>query len=850
MDPTPAMPPEDHRHSNLQGPASAIAVGLCGLAAALCLSAGVRLSVENQLMLSAAGLGLLSLSGFLRRFSPDLGRLMLILTAAFLSLRYWLFRTTETIGYQNPWDFGFVMLLYLAETYGILIHFLGMFVNIAPLTRRTPRMPADSEKLPTVDVFIPTYDEPIDIVRVTATACTQLDYPREKLTIYILDDGGTDLKRHHPDPLVSTAARQRTMALQTMAGQLGLRYMTRATNDGAKAGNITAGLLGCGCTDDPDPQGLKTACVNYGFGRSCGELVLVLDCDHVPTRDFLQSTVGFFLEDENLFLVQTPHFFINPTPIEKNLKTRGRSPSENEMFYGGVHPGLDFWNASFFCGSGALMRRKHLMEIGGLAGETVTEDAETSLALHARGRRSIYLNKPMLMGLSPESFEDFIGQRRRWAQGMVQILLLKNPMRQKGLRPTQRICYLNSCLFWLFGFARIVFFASPLLFLFFGLKVYNASLVQVLLYAVPHLAASYAVVNHVYGKLRHPFFSELFETIQSVFLVPAIVSVFVHPRKPSFKVTPKTATRPRDALTPLAAPFYVMFLLALAAFPAAAWRLAQNPMLWDTVLVCLTWNTFNIVLALCCLGVVWEQRQVRGAHRYDTREPAVVRERNTGEYTTVVVTDISTSGVGLVARSSHAPRDDRLVLEAADGSGRTYALPIRVRRRETTPSGTVLGCEFEAESEAERRQVIAFMYGDSRRWKYFHETARGGALGTVRGLVNLLGIGARGAVGNWSAIIRIFLDMARKIEVPFKNRSITANRREPEYAPREGSTPPCPVDDAVADDGRRGRTANSPAQTRTGSGPPPAGHDGQHRLHDPGPSALECTQRKHPLHLR
>lgn len=850
MDPTQAMPPEDHRHSNHQNPASGIAVGLCGLAAALCLSAGVRLSVENQLMLSAAGLGLLGLSGFLRRFSPDLSRLMLILTAAFLSLRYWLFRSTETIGTQDPWGFGFVMLLYLAETYGILIHFLGMFVNIAPLTRSAPRMSADPEKLPTVDVFIPTYDEPLDIVRVTATACTQLDYPEEKLNIYILDDGGTDLKRHHPDPLVAAAAGQRTAALKSMADQLGLRYLTRATNEGAKAGNITAGLLACGCADEPEPKGNKTECVNFGFGRSCGELVLVLDCDHVPTRDFLQSTVSFFLADDNLFLVQTPHFFINPTPIEKNLKTRGRSPSENEMFYGGVHPGLDFWNASFFCGSGALMRRKHLMEIGGLAGDTVTEDAETSLALHARGHRSIYLNKPMLMGLSPESFEDFIGQRRRWAQGMVQILLLKNPMRQKGLRPTQRICYLNSCLFWLFGFARIVFFASPLLFLFFGLKVYNASLVQVLLYAAPHLAASYAVVNRVYGKLRHPFFSELFETIQSVFLVPAIVSVFMNPRKPTFKVTPKTATRPHDALTPLAAPFYVMFLLALAGFPAGFWRLAQNPMLWDTVLVCLIWNTFNIVLALCCLGVVWERRQVRSAHRYETREPAVVRGRNSGKYAAVVVTDISNSGVGLVARSSHASRDDRLVLEAADSSGHTYALPIRVRRRKTTPEGTVLGCEFEAESEAERRQVIAFMYGDSRRWKYFHETGHGGALGTVRGLVNLLGIGARGAVTNGSAIIRILLDIVLKIKVTFKDRSIPAKRREPEYAPFEGSTPHRPVDDAVADDGHRGRTTDSPAQTRTGSGPPSAGHDGQHRLHDPGPPALERAQRKHPLHLR
>jgi len=158
----------------------------------------------------------------------------------------------------------------------------------------------------------------------------------------------------------------------------------------------------------------------------------VLDCDHVPTRDLLRNTVGFFMQDEKLSLVQTPHFFINPTPVEKNLETHRRSPNENEMFYGAVQLGLDFWNSSFFCGSAALLRRKHLVEIGGIASDTITEDAETALALHRRGYNSVYLNKPMVMGLSPESFDDFILQRSRWAQGMTQILVLKNPCTKRA----------------------------------------------------------------------------------------------------------------------------------------------------------------------------------------------------------------------------------------------------------------------------------------------------------------------------------------------------------------------------------------------------------------------------------
>lgn len=95
------------------------------------------------------------------------------------------------------------------------------------------------------------------------------------------------------------------------------------------------------------------------------------------------------------------------------------------MFYGEIHRGLDFWNSSFFCGSGAVLRRKYLEEAQGFSGKTITEDAETALTLHSKGYNSVYLRKPMICGLSPETFDDFITQRSRWTQGMIQILLLK-----------------------------------------------------------------------------------------------------------------------------------------------------------------------------------------------------------------------------------------------------------------------------------------------------------------------------------------------------------------------------------------------------------------------------------------
>lgn len=734
--------------------------------AAVFLLAAVRLSSENQFLLCIWTLVFLYVAGWARNAQPDWSRVGVILIGTYITLRYWVFRTMETLGYQSGWDFTFLILLYLAETYCICTYVISMFVNIAPLTRKIPPLPSDPERLPTVDVFIPTYNEDVDVVYVTATACMHLDYPKEKLNIYILDDGGTTQKLNDPDPQRAAAARKRADSLKSIASRLGVIYFARETNQHAKAGNINAGLLRCVCRDDANDHD-KATCGNTGFGCSCGELVLFLDCDHVPTQDLLQNTVGFFLQDEKLCLVQTPHFFINPTPIEKNLETHRHNPHENEMFYGAVQLGLDFWNSSFFCGSAAILRRSALMDIGGMARDTVTEDAETSLALHSKGYNSVYLNKPMSMGLSPESFDSFILQRSRWAQGMTQILLLKNPLRQKGLRLTQRICYFNSCLFWLFGFARIIFFVSPLMFLFFGLRVYNVSLNQILLYAVPHLIASYYASNYLYGRMRHPFFSEIFETIQSIFLAPAVLSVFLNPHRPIFKATPKDISHRKDSLTPLSAPFYGMFLLAVAGYLAGVWRWVHDPLLWGTVLVCLLWNTFNLLLTLCCLGVVWERRQLRRSHRYETREPISLRLPGADVCMAATVTDLSTTGAGLTTDRIFDIPEGRIILEAELRGQRRFVLPARVIRRACGPAGMSLGCEFDQPNEISRRQIIGFVYGDSRRLKYFYEARIGRQLSSFRGFINLLAIGGRGSLRNGVGIARIFLDFATGIIVKF-----------------------------------------------------------------------------------
>ncbi len=104
----------------------------------------------------------------------------------------------------------------------------------------------------------------------------------------------------------------------------------------------------------------------------------IFDCDHVPTRSFLQMTMGWFLKEKQLAMMQTPHHFFSPDPFERNLGRFRKTPNEGTLFYGLVQDGNDMWDATFFCGSCAVIRRKPLDEIGGIAVETVTEDAHTS----------------------------------------------------------------------------------------------------------------------------------------------------------------------------------------------------------------------------------------------------------------------------------------------------------------------------------------------------------------------------------------------------------------------------------------------------------------------------------------
>ena len=213
----------------------------------------------------------------------------------------------------------------------------------------------------------------------------------------------------------------------------------------------------------------------------------------------------------------------------------------------------------------------------------------------------------MITGLQPETFASFIGQRSRWCRGMIQILLLKNPLFKQGLTLPQRISYMSNCFYWLFPFVRLTFLLSPLLFILFNLKIFNASAEDFVAYTVTYLVASEILRNYLHGKVRWPWISELYEYVQSVFLVRAIVSVILNPRKPTFNVTDKGVNLTQRQLSNLAWPFFAIFASLGVVLYIAFQRYQSEPALGDLILITGAWNLLNLVIAGAALGIVTEQ---------------------------------------------------------------------------------------------------------------------------------------------------------------------------------------------------------------------------------------------------
>lgn len=590
-----------------------------------------------------------------------------MLLAAFGGVVYLTWRALYTFNPQALW---FSLPLWAAEVSGWVEMALFFFMAWR-LTDRKDLPPAPPGL--SVDVFVPTYDEPLWLLRRTLLGVKGIRYPHET---YVLDDGSR--------PEVAELARE-----------LGCRYFARPTREHAKAGNL-----------------------NYGLRHSRGEFIAVLDADHVPVPEFLDRLLGYFT-DERVAFVQAPQEFYNVDSYQHWVDPRtGLTWHEQALFFRVIQPGKDRLNSAFYCGSPAVLRRRALEEVGGFAVESVTEDILTSLRLHRRGWKSVYHNETLAYGVAPASGRAYLRQRLRWGQGAMQVLRLDNPLLGPGLTLSQRLSYLASLITWFEGWRKLVYYLCPPVFLLTGvLPIRTLDLPFLLLWTGYHgaMAVAFRLASRGYGSLLR---AEKFAMARFATYIRATFALLSR-RPPEFEVTPKGRAESLSAwiLLPQAGVLAIN-AAGLLLGAVGSWNGGSLPLAYA---VNALWAAVHTALAAWAIAHLWSHRERRTHYRLTANLPVRCR---LGEKEVIgVLLDCHEAGASLLLPEPVAvpARDGRIRIRLAEGwpasSMELLGRPVWIRR---TPEGTVLGVRFEEETALSGRFLSTILLVTHRAFLAAH----------------------------------------------------------------------------------------------------------------------------------
>ena len=334
------------------------------------------------------------------------------LFAIAVTAAYLVWRLTSTIALDWWWV---AIPLFVAEVHnaiGLVLYAIALWdvdaanLPAAATTRRRQR----------VAVLIPTYNEPPDVLLPTISAAVAL---KPKHETWVLDDGHRD-------------------EIRELAETLGARYLTRPSNEHAKAGNL-----------------------NHALQHIDADIIGVLDADHVPTARFLTALLPYF-DDPTLAFVQSPQDFYNLESFEHQRRRNGEVFNEEAVFYRVIAPAKNCWSAPFWCGTCAMIRVEALRSVGGVSTDSVTEDIHTTIRMYRRGWTGAYHNEVLARGLAPDDASGYLLQRNRWAIGAMQVLRRENPLSSSGLTIGQRLAFATTLFGWFDSWRTLTYILIPL----------------------------------------------------------------------------------------------------------------------------------------------------------------------------------------------------------------------------------------------------------------------------------------------------------------------------------------------------------------------------------------------------
>ena len=575
-------------------------------------------------------------------------------------------------GSFNPDATIFSVLVYAAELFGFLSALLYLFM-CSRITRRTP-LPVPEGM--TADVFVPTINESVDILRRTLMATMRMEHVGD---VWLLDDGNR-------------------LEMCKLANQLGCRYIARSDNTHAKAGNINNALEQCHAP-----------------------YIALFDADHAPAQHFLHQTLGFFVDPKVAF-VQTPHDFYNLDSFQNRVdKTRARVWSEQLLFFRVIQAGKDRLNSAFFCGSCAVIRREALEDIGGIATGTVTEDIHTSLRLHKNHWKSVYYGESLAFGLAPSTATAFLKQRLRWGQGAMQTWRREGLLTTRGLSWPQRLSYLATMLAYFEGWQRLILFFSPVVVLMAGVMPIAAVDADFLIRFIPYFILTYWVFEEVGRGYGRAILTEQYTMIRFATFIASTFAYFI--RRLKFVVTPKTMGE-TAATGRILWPQLVVLTLNVAAIPTAIMLQMNGSHLPEGALIAnVIWAAMTATIAAIAIRHALRVAQYR---RREYRFPVPLPFRmvtDTGD-SLVLVTDISPAGCrlsgGLPLRGQQTGDVIRGSLVLPTGEFKVQAI-VRTRlgsAGEATNDVGLVGCEFLWNSPNDQAELELFLYGSDLQLRF------------------------------------------------------------------------------------------------------------------------------------
>ncbi len=436
-------------------------------------------------------------------------RIMLILSI-FCTISYLIWR----IKFSIPKDHGLLpitanILLLIVEIVGFFESVI-LYMNLIGI--RNHKLPVISDdEYPDVDIFIATYNEPVELLRRTINGCIHMRYPdKSKVHVWVCDDN-------------------RRPAMRQLAADMGVGYFDRPDNKGAKAGNL-----------------------NNALRQTSAPYVVTFDSDMIPKSDFLLKTIPYFVDAQKrskelpenrkclLGLLQTPQSFYDPDVYQYALYSEDAAPNEQDFFYRTIEVARTSTNSVIYGGSNTILSRQALEDIGGFYTETITEDFATGLLIESAGYVSLGLPEPLANGQTPHSFKEHIQQRKRWGMGVINSSRKLHLFTRKGLSLLQKLNYVSSVSYWFSPIKNLIYMLSPLFFAVFAIPVFECSWLDLIIYWLPMFIMQELCLRIISGGSISLKWSGIYETSVMPYLLIPIIKESLGISMSVFAVTDKS----------------------------------------------------------------------------------------------------------------------------------------------------------------------------------------------------------------------------------------------------------------------------------------------------------------------